>query len=149
MFRFIGPEHFGHPALFQPAASAAPNSAGEDVCVVDCVDEPEVAEPGPAAVRIQMIDLRADAADGLAVLVCDEGLHVGVAKERMLRIDLVAPIEQQRRYPVRVVRIDVERYANEDFTFLFRADRHNFGGQSFVLPLKMHGYNGDRISKSR
>ena len=121
----------------------------EHVGVVDCVDQTEVAEPRSAALGVQVVDLRADAPNGLAIVVRDECLHVGVAKKRMLRADLVAAVEQKRRYPVRVVRVEVERHANEDFTFLFRADRHNFGGQSFVLPLKMHGYNGGRISKSR
>jgi hypothetical protein len=96
-----------------------------------------------------VIDLRADAADRFAIPVREESLHVGMAKERMLRADLVTAVEQQRRHPARVIRIQVEWHANEDFTLLFRADRHNFGGQSFVLPLKMHGYNGGRISKSR
>ncbi len=103
MFRFIGPSTSVIAAVAQPALGG-PEQRAKTSRVVDRVDEAEVAEPGSASVGVQVIDLRADAADGLSVRVRDERLHVGVAKERMLRTDLVAAVEQQWRYPVRVVR---------------------------------------------
>ena len=74
-----------------------------------------------------LIDLRADPADRLAVAQGQPQLDLGMAEERVrLGVQVLTALEHQRRHPLRVVRVEAPRHADEAVQIGLALDRLDF-----------------------
>src|SRR5690606_4928441 len=99
--------------LHQPAFRDG-EQGGEDGRIVLPLQKAEQAEVGALPLLDQPIHLRADAAHGLPVAARNEQggfamLEPGIA----LGIEMLKPLEPERRHPIGIVAIDREGYVHE------------------------------------
>ena len=86
--RLNGPIDALHALLAQPGLGGG-EQAGEDLGIVDGLEQAEVPGRVLVALDVQVVHLRADAADRLGAAIGDPELRAGVLEERVLLGELV------------------------------------------------------------
>ncbi len=93
---------------------------------VACLEEAEEGEVVAMGSVVKVVVYGGHAPQDLAVALCKEELHLGVLEEGvLLRVELLALIDQQRRDPVRVAAVLLERVPDESLQVASRANASN------------------------